>query len=65
MQPSCVPKTLSTISLVNKLSPVLLRSTVSGYAAVRFIRRITDAEVHNLVMAWDVVLAVYCFWRYA
>ena len=41
MKPSCVTSTLSTIALVNRLSPVLVRSTVGVAGAIaQFVDRV-------------------------
>ena len=44
--------------------PILLGSSLGGYAAVRFIRRIAQRAVRNMVLLWAIALTGFSFWKY-
>ena len=44
--------------------PILVGSSLGGYAAVRFIRRIAQRAVRNMVLLWAIALTSFSFWKY-
>lgn len=44
--------------------PLFVGSSLGGYGAVRFIRRIPARAIRNGMLAWAVLLTIYSFWKY-
>ncbi|MCY7305526.1 MAG: sulfite exporter TauE/SafE family protein [Rhodoferax sp.] len=44
--------------------PMFAGSSLGGYGAVRFIRRIPARAIRNGMLAWAVLLTIYSFWKY-
>lgn len=44
--------------------PILIGSSLGGYGAVAFIRRIPQLAVRRAVLAWAVLLTAATFWKY-
>jgi len=44
--------------------PILIASSLGGYSAVFYIRRIPQNAVRQAVLAWAIVLTAATFWKY-
>ncbi len=44
--------------------PILIASSLGGYSAVFFIRRIPQHAVRKIILLWAVVLTAVMFWKY-